>query len=366
MQGQRKGVKAFLQSRVGKILLIVIAILAVLGAFLFAGVLFAILAVLVFGLGVPIWSGVSQPKYLAILGVAVLAVSPALITAVEVPIILTAPGAASSADGVMQNAGVSPFVGMPGSTFNWTVEVVPGQLPAGFSTVNLTLYVSTCPGATGNSSPYCSSGYPFYWIGVNQTRAANLTQPTTFTIPFIVPSSDIWDWQIGLYYAKWNTTTHAWQNLTFDLLAGDATYNSIQGPVTANWNGNFYAGTYYLLIGSVYETIVLYLGLAFYIALLVYMIFRVRRQRRQQAAERSRPPPSTSNPAPAPLPSGPAPPPGGTVGRAGGASGTAPKETACPNCGAVVYRNETFCWKCGSALGQPGSGGSTGPTPPKG
>ncbi len=356
MQGRRRGVKAFLSGPIGRILLIVIAILAVLGAFLFAGVLFAILAVLVFGLGIPIWVGASQPRYLAILGVCVLAVSPALITAVEVPLILTPPGVSGSSDGVMQNATVTPFLGSAGTNFTWTVQVFPSNLPAGQNTINLTLYVSTCPGATGNSSPYCSAGYPLYWVGVgipNLTRLA----PTTVTIHFAIPSSNIWNWQMGLYYGQYNHATNRFQNLTFDLLAGDPTYNAIEGPVTTDWTG-----VYYLLVGSIYLSTLLYLGLAFFIALLVYVIFRLRRQRKQQAVQRARPPPPVASSA-MPLASTPTGG-GGAAGPPSAPTSPPPKEVGCPNCGAVVYPNETFCWKCGSALGSQGSAaGRPGPSP---
>lgn len=353
MQGRRGGVKAFLSGRLGRIILIVIAILVVVGAFLFAGVLFAILAVLIFGLGIPIWVGASQPRYLAVLGVAVLAVSPAIITAVEVPLILTPPGYSASTDGVMQNATVTPFSAAAGTNFTWTVQIFPAFLPAGYNTVNLTLYVSTCPGATGNNSPYCSSGYPLYWVGLGIPNLTRLT-PTTETFHLAIPTSNVWNWQMGLYYGKWNQSSNQFSNLTFDLLAGDPSYNSIEGPVTADW-----AGVYSLLVGSIYLSTLLYIGLAFFIALLVYMLFRMRRMRRQQEARRARPPPpapgekaplasASAGGAPAtPAGDGPAPPP--------------PKETACPNCGAVVYPNETFCWKCGAPLGGKGSASSTAP-----
>jgi hypothetical protein len=353
MQGRRRGVKAFLSGRIGRILLIVIAILAVLGAFLFAGVLFAILAVLIFGLGIPIWSGASQPRYLAILGVCVLAVSPALITAVEVPLIMTPPGVASSSDGVMQNATVTPFLGSAGTNFTWTVQIFPSNVPTGYRTINLTLYISTCPGATGNSSPFCSSGYPLYWVGKS---IRNLTVTTTETFTFVIPTTNIWNWQMGLYLGQWNPTTHQWTNLSVDPLAGDPTYHAIEGPITANWDT-----VYYLLVGSIYLSTLLYLGLAFFIALLVYVIFRLRRQRKQQAVQRSRPPPPATSGAP-PLVSAP---PGGRAppGAPVTPSGPVPKEVACPNCGAVVYPNETFCWKCGAALGSKGAASPTSSSP---
>lgn len=363
MQGRRRSVKGFLVSKVGRILLIVIAILTVLGAFIFAGVLFAILAVLIFGLAIPIWAGASQPRYLAVLGVCVLAVSPALITAVEVPLIMTVPGPSSSADGIMQNASVTPFLGSTGTNFTWTVQIFASNVPANYSTINLTLYVSTCPGATGNSSPYCSAGYPLYVVAgpgiVNLSRLAPSTEFINFTIPSSTPN--IWNWQLGLYYGKWSNTSHGFQNLTFDLLAGDPTYNGIEGPITANWGG-----VYYLLVGSIYISTLLYLGLGFFIALLVYMVFRIRRQRRRQAVQRSRPPPSATEAGAAPLASGP--PSAGGPAAPPSSTGAAPssKEVACPNCGAVVYPNETFCWKCGAALGSKGTPAPKPSSGPKG
>lgn len=360
MQGRRRGVKGFLSGPIGKILLIVIAILVVTGAFLFAGVLFAILAVLVVGLGIPIWVGASQPRYLAVLGVAVLAVSPALITAIEVPLIMTPPGVSSTNDGLMQNATVTPFLGSPGQVFNWTVQIFATYLPTGFNTINLTLYISTCPGAINNNSAFCSAGYPLYWVGASIPNLTRLA-PQTVTLHYAVPTSDIWNWQMVICYGKWNQTSGQFGNQTYESLVGDPSYNAIEGPITANWNG-----VYYLLVGSIYLSTLLYIGLAFFVALLVYMLFRMRRVRRQQDAQRAQapPPPSSTPPATgAPLSSGkgPAPP-------AGSPPTTAPhaNEVSCPNCGAVVYPNETFCWKCGGPLAAKGAS-STGPaSPPKG
>lgn len=365
MQGRRRGVKAFLRSPIGQIVLLILAILALTGAFLVGGILLAILAALLFGLGLPIWVGAKRTRYLAIMGVAILAVSPAIITAVEVPLILTPPGAASSADGLMQNATVTPFSAPAGTNFTWSVTVVPSNLPYSTTrTLNVTLYVSTCPGATGNSSPYCSGGYPFYWSGNGSIR--NLTKssaPQTVIFHFTPPSPNIWSWQIAIYYANWtgNSSSGQWTNLTYELLAGDSSYNSIEGPVNTDWGG-----VYSLLVGSIYLSTLLYVGIVFFLALLIYLVFRLRRQRRLQEAERSRPPPgppSEPGVGSAPLPSGatpstsPSPPP-----PSGSARTT---ESRCPNCEALVYPNETFCWKCGASLTQKGSS-ARAPAPPKG
>jgi len=354
-----RAVKSFLRTRLGFILLILLAIAVVVVTYTYiGGPLLAIVAMLVFGLGLPIWVGTSRPRTLAIMGIVILVVSAPIITVIETGAILTPTSAASSSTNlpygnggaVLQNAAVSPFVSASGSTFTWNVSLYPKYLPPQSSrALWLDLFISTCPGATGTTSPNCAGGYTFYLL--NRTLPGGLTNGTVESFTDQLNGTNIWSWQMAVAFH--NVTTG---NLTWTFLIGDPTYNGIEGPITGN-----YWSTYGLLIGTIYEAVLFYLGLVFFIALLIYMVFKNRKRKRlDQAARANPPPPIDADASAAASPSAPAPalPPPAL---------TPVAEAACPNCAAVVYPGEKVCWKCGTKLtSPPPSGGSPLPSAPKG
>lgn len=352
-----RAVKSFLRTRLGFILLIALAIAVVVVTYTYVGgPLLAIVAMLIFGLGLPIWVGISRPRTLAIVGVVILVASAPLITFVETGAILTPTSAASSpaslpsgnGGAILQNATVSPFVAAAGSTFNWSVSVFPRYLPPQSTrALWLDLFISTCPGATGTGSPNCAAGYTFYLL--NHTLPRGVQNGTIESFTDQLNGTNIWSWQMAIAYD--NRTTG---NLTWTFLVGDPTYNGIEGPITGN-----YWSTYVLLVGTIYEAVLFYLGLVFFIALLVYMVFKNRRRKRQDQNARANPPaPTDANPPDtAPPASPPTTPP----------ALTPLAEAACPNCGAVVYPGEKVCWKCGTKLTPPPASGSAPlPSSPKG
>ncbi len=350
--------RRFLQTTLGKILIILVTFGVVLACLTVVNsVILAIPAFLVFGLAIPIWSGLKRPRFLALVGlVVVVAVAPVAnvyftqeLLAPVGPSASNSGGLYSSPNGpLMQNASVTPFTGTTGTTFTWAVTVFPQNHPVGNTTpVELDLYISTCPGATGNSSPYCSAGYPLYVLkNTSLPQGPNVTQYTV-TFHYRIGSDGVWTWQMGIYTN--NSTT---KKPYYQLLAGDPAYNGIEGPVI----GGFWV-IYGDILGSVYLEDLLLLGAPFFLVLLIYMIFKNRERRRKEAQERALGPvpaaESTGAPSPAagagqaPLPSGPSGPP------SQGATAAAPSATDelnCPKCNAVVYRGETTCWKCGAAL----------------
>jgi hypothetical protein len=347
-QQQRGGFRRFLQSPPGKALLIAATILLTFASFVYVQTLIAIPVFLLFGLAVPIWSGLKAPKYLALSGlVVVLLVAPIANAAITQEIMTPLP-AASSATGlpfsnggsaVMQNAAVSPYVGTTSTNFTWTVTIYPQYLPYANSSIDgVALYVSSCPGATSNNSPSCAAGYSLW--AFNNTTVKNITSPTNVTFHFQIGSEGIWDWQMELAYR--NGTGG---NTTYQLLLGDATYNGLEGPVVGN-----FGSVYESLLPTLYLDVLLFLGIPFYVVLLLYMVFKSREKRKQDAARRAAgPPPDDTGPS---VPASASPGGGDGSGKLTGAS-TAPvvTEGACPSCGAVVYANETTCWKCGAKIG---------------
>jgi hypothetical protein len=352
--------RRFLQTPIGRVVLITIAILVVFGSYVYVEALLAIPVFLLFGLAFPIWAGLKRPRFLALLGLAVvLAVAPlatAVITQdVRTPIPLASsmsglPGLSSS-NATLQDAGVTPYTGTTSTNFTWKVTVYPKEVPTGNSTpVNLSLYISTCPGATSTSPPpWCSSGYPF--IQLNYVFPANFTTPTVVSFHYRIGSNGIWDWQMGVYTKDTKSGTPFYQTLV-----GDPTYNGIEGPVVGD-----FGTTYAELLGSIYIDDVLFLGGPFFVILLIYVLFKSRERRRNEARQRTAgpvPPGGGPTEATPPLPPSATPPAAAAPGAPSG-----PAEKTCPNCNAVVYANETRCWKCGADL--TGGAGSPLPSSPK-
>lgn len=329
---QSGGVKAFFGRPVGKGLLVVVTLLTLVGSFLYLGPLLAVPTFLLFGLALPIYLGWKRIRDLAVVGLVVLLVAAPVASALDAQQIrVTAPAAASdpflpygNGTPVITDAQVTPFLGAAGGTYNFSFYLNASALPANSSGLLwAALYISTCPGATGNNSPYCSAGYPF--LEFNHTVLPNVPQP--FLEEFNVTLGDgpqIWWWQASTGY----DANHS-ANDTVSIFLDVPTYGSQEGPVTGP-----FASTFDLVLVPILEALLIYTGSVFFFALLVYMYFRGRRQRR------GAPPPTADGSAPAPP---------GAPGSAP-AAGPAPTEQKCPNCQALVYPNETSCWKCGAPL----------------
>jgi hypothetical protein len=365
-QQQRGGFRRFLQSSPGKALLIAVAILLTFASFVYVQTLIAIPVFLLFGLALPIWAGLKSPKYLALSGlVVILLVAPIGNAAITQEILTPIPVATSAtglpfsngASPVLQNAAVAPYVGTTSTNFTWSVTLNPQYLAYANSSIKwITLYISSCPGATSNNSPNCAAGYSL-WV-LNDTSVSNITSPTPVTFHFQIGSEGIWDWQMELAYSN-GTRNGTAGPTTYILLVGDATYNGLEGPVVGNFGSVFVS-----LLPTLYLDVLLFLGIPFYVVLLLYMVFKSRERRRQDAARRAAGPPPVDDQPSVPTTGGGG---GGGVGSAKLATaGGAPVATegACPSCGAVVYANETTCWKCGAKIGTTG-GNAPLPSSPK-
>jgi hypothetical protein len=338
--------RRFVQTPYGRAALPAIAILVVFGTYVYVSTLLAIPAILVFGLAVPIWSGLKRPRYLAITGlVIILLVGPLASAAITQEIRTPTPAASSidytSSNGtgpVLLNAQVSPYTGGTSTNFSWTVTIQPQYAPnTTRGLLGVSLFISTCPGATSNNSPFCSAGYSLVNLTHNYTSPPVTT--TTLTISYVLGSVGIWDWQMGAFFA--NST--AGGNWTWVFLQGDPTYNGIEGPVVGTWSDTFAE-----LLPTVYLNGLLFLGLPYYLVLLLYMFFKSRETRRKEAVRRAAGP--TPPPAPSDATTGALPPTGGGPPPTGTGASAASAERTCPNCNAVVYENETTCWKCGASL----------------
>lgn len=345
---QGNSVKSFGAKPVGRLLLAGIATGTLVGSFLELSPFIAIPTFLFFGLAVPIYLGWKRPRQLAIMGLAVLLVAAPIASAAYADTIRQPSPTASSDNyspygsggSVLQNAQVHPFTGAGGGTYNFSVEVFPQYVPANTSGLLwIELFVTTCIGATGNNSPYCPSPYPFY--APNATLPANLSGPFTVFFNQVLPGQNIWWFQFATAYRSGPQ-----QNITWIFLDPSNGYGAVEGPVSGN-----YVSTVELVIPGIYQDMFFYPGAIFFLGLLIYFVFKRREAARQGGGGGAGPAPPPSTPAPggatpptAPGPASAAPaPPGGS-------------ELRCPNCKAVVYANETSCWKCGTSLTK--SGGS--------
>ncbi len=363
VQQQPKGAfRRFLVTPAGKATLVAITILLVFASFVYVETLIAIPVFLLFGLAVPIWSGLKAPRFLALSGLVVILLVAPIGNAAITQEIMTPLAAATSSTGVpysngsspvMQAAVVSPYVGGTSTNFTWTVTLYPQYLAYPNSTMQwLNLYVSSCPGATSNNSPNCSAGYSFWNLNSSSypgfsvsTPLPNATGTTTATFQFAIGSEGIWDWQMSLAYYNGSAA-----HLNYTFLVGDATYNGLEGPVIGS-----FSTVYVALLPTLYLDVLLFLGIPFYVVLLLYMVFKARERRKQDAARRAAgpAPPEAGPPASPPNAPGSSVPPIRSAGTGAAAISSAeavPTESACPNCGAVVYPNETTCWKCGAKI----------------
>ncbi|MCI4337657.1 MAG: zinc ribbon domain-containing protein [Thermoplasmata archaeon] len=349
--------KALVQTRAGKIVLFLIALATLAASFFYLGPYFAIPTFLLAGLGLPIYLGWKVPKHLAILGIAALLLAAPIVNyGLTSEAMTPSPAVNSSTDHgntstgapVLTNATATPYNGAGGSAFAFTVDLYPNRLPTNYTPYQLWVYVSTCPGATGNSSPFCGSGYPFYPVGQNVTTVSASPTPVTFHVN--LPGPNIWWWQMGLlarattFNASANKTNTTYQWI---FLAVPNAYGAVQGPITGTW-----ATTYQLLLPQTAIDILFYPGIVFFLALLVYVFLKSREARRKAqraASDAEMIPPTTGAP---PSSTGGTPPPSASPAVTGAARRA---ESSCPKCGAVVYPDEKNCWKCGAPL-SPGAG----------
>jgi hypothetical protein len=260
-----------------------------------------------------------------------------------------------SSGSVLSNATLTPFHGSATTEFTWSATLNPQYLPRETSSpLWVNLYISTCPGATGNNSGGCNPGYPLIILtepfcsdlrsaATCEATSDALNQSVTVTFNYTIGAQGIWEWQMGV----------AVENLAFHvpslaLLVGDPQYNGVEGPVIGSFGAVFEE-----VLPSVYIEALLYLGLPFYAVLLLYAVFKNRERRREDARQRTAGPiPPTSGAEVASTPAAPGAAPLGSAGAPASApAGPVPGESACPHCGAVVYAGESKCWKCGSTLG---------------
>jgi len=358
---QLGSLRGFVQRPVGRVLLLAFAILVTFATYVELSTLLAIPVILLVGLAVPIWLGIKRLRTLAIFGLVILLLVAPLITVVVTQDIrspappVSSPILPGTNGSIMEGASVSPYLGSASTNFTWTVTVYPAFTPKNNSTpVWINLYVSTCPGATSNSDPNCGSGYPF-WI-LNHTFNRTLTTPTTVTFQFTMGSDSIWTWQMGLYLLNLSAKPGTNESpFTYVLLAGDPVYNGLEGPVTGD-----YVSTYSQLILTVYLNDLIYLGIPYFVILLVYSYITRRKATRADTARRA------AGPTPADADGGPGRPSTDSPGSVKRPPPAARRpEMNCPNCGAVVYANETTCWKCGTAITNPPAGAPLASNPPK-
>ncbi len=326
--------RAWFGTRIGRFALLGLTIVSLVVCFVYLGLdgpFLAIPDLLFFGLAIPIYAGWKRPRHLALYGLAAILLSVPITSALALTYVYTPSPSVNSvviagtSGPILSGAEVHPYTGSVGALYNFSVTVLPLNVPANASSpLWVVLWVSTCPGATGTSDPYCTAGYPFLERNLTLPVGLNATTQVSFSLP--INDTNIWSWTMATaYYAAPNATDLQWVFLD--------TY-AVQGPIVGEP-----AAIYLLALEAFAVSEFTGAGLIFFVGLLVYMWFKSREARRkaQAAASATPTPPTPPRTGATPLGStAPAP--------------TPPSERSCPNCGAVVYPNESACWKCGAAL----------------
>lgn len=333
-----KSVKAFAAKPLGRIAVLAFITLCMAGAAIYLGYLIAIPVFLVTGVAFPIYLGWTRARTLFLVGLAAILVGAPIVTAGTVSLLQT-PSAA--ANGVvfsphsyspLGNATVHPYTSSGAANFTFVVDVNPALLPNGSQAKVLwvNFFLSTCPNAETNNSSSCGrvGAYPFHFqnLSYNSSVARELTFHQT------IGGVNVWWWTIGISYLN------ATGNLTWTYLSPGTGYTTVEGPVTGD-----FLSIFELILPAIYFTVFVYLGLIFFLAVLIYLFLVSRRQRRAGGA------PAVSPPAGAPTGPGSTTAPG-TPTKSPTTGAPSRPELACPSCGAVVYAGETRCWKCGTPL----------------
>ncbi|MCI4353274.1 MAG: hypothetical protein L3K14_07840 [Thermoplasmata archaeon] len=339
----RSSIKAFAAKPLGRIALLLFISLALAGSSIYLGYLIAIPVFLLTGLGLPIYLGWNRPRTLFLVGLAALLVAGPIVTAGTVNLLLTPSPAvngvvfAPHTQSVLQNATVHPYSRAAAGNFTFTVEVTPAFLPngSGPKVLVVVFFLTTCPDAltyfhqvlvrNHNSSCGAPGSYPFF----SSNFSYNGSTPTPVTFVAKVGGVNVWWWTIGVSYLN-SSGKVAW----LYLLPPNG-YTTAEGPVTGE-----YLSLYLLILPAIYFTVFIYPGLVFFIGLLVYFFLKSRQRRRAGGA------PAVAVPQTSAIPTRP----GGGTGSTAPTSPPSRPELACPKCGAVVYKGESRCWKCGTPL----------------
>ena len=106
--------RRFLRTPVGRLVLVLLAVAVVFATYAYVSVIIAIPAILLFGLALPIWVGLKRPRFLAVVGLAIILTVGPLANIVFTQDILTPVGSAESATGApFENSTAGDEADMP-------------------------------------------------------------------------------------------------------------------------------------------------------------------------------------------------------------------------------------------------------------
>ncbi|HEV2316346.1 MAG TPA: hypothetical protein VGV89_02060 [Thermoplasmata archaeon] len=338
---QPTGFRGLATKPLGRIIAIVSAIVAVALATTYnLGAIVVIAVLLLFGLAMPIYMGWKRPRGLALAGLVILLVAAPITAVLTTQLTISSPPGPVNSFGeyggdVLQGAAIDHYHADSAQDFHFTVLVDPQYLGSNTSLLNLTLFVTPCADAVdqAQASSVCSTGLSYY----QQVYSFNGTPATSVSVTFTqhISGPNIWYWMI---YATTSNTSNKTNPIQDIYLNSQNPYTTdIQGPIVGS-----FLGILGIVIIPAYLDVIIYPGLAFYGALAFYAWFKAREARKK--AEWGQRPPPTSSGASAPSPQGS---PSSSTSATPAAT---PRERHCPKCGAVVYANESQCWKCGTAL----------------
>ncbi len=233
-----------MQTPYGRAALPAATILITFGTYVYISSLLAIPAILVFGLGVPIWAGLKRPKYLALSGlVIILLVAPissaALVQEIRTPVGPIDSGSTTSFNGtgsVLAYAEVSPATGNASTNFTWSAIVQPQYTPPGYgSPAGVELIVTSCSGALSSTAPDCP---PFSFREFTHTFSAALGPPTSVVFHYQIGAVGEWYWQMAVLLPN-GTSGAAPGTISPFYLTGDGANNGINGPLVLPYSTTY-------------------------------------------------------------------------------------------------------------------------------
>ncbi|MCL4325203.1 MAG: hypothetical protein M1144_07090 [Candidatus Thermoplasmatota archaeon] len=339
----KEKLESFAQKPIGYVSIVAMIIVLTALSLYFTGILFGAIIMIFLTFGIPIYIGWNKSfRTLLVVAIVVTAGVAPVWAALTNNQLFTPYTPLSSVDGnnsnshILQDAGVTPFSGGPGSggKYQFSITTVNqnvsynATVSSGIHVTSVYLWVTNCAYDGFNATNGCGGNPDYFhlfgpeYLG-NQTfsRARNVV-----TFDEKLPANQIMYYVFTANYSyNQSNLGYAWSCLGYcDIAQGIAapvaqqSYYWNEGPITGSW-AYIYAvkllPSFYLLTAA--------LGAILVVILFVYRWLKIREKSRMAQAAAS----------------------------AGGTSEE--PEGKCDACGAEMRPGELFCWKCGKQMQPP-------------
>jgi hypothetical protein len=320
----------FAQKPIGYALFIALIVVLVAASLFVLGYVFGTIVMILVAFGLPVYLGWKKSfKIMFIVVIVVILAVPPIYTAFYNNELFTQYSVPNSSDSVLQHASVNPFSYPPakGNAYDFSVAAVSQNISGNMTnTTRIILWVTDCPNDGAGSTDLCGENPDFFHSYSYTTEANNSLNHTRSENwaywNITLPSDKVFYFQFtanstlghGYYYSVIGNC--GFSHGVCQPLAQEGDYWN-EGPITGSW------GAIYLTVLPDSYLLLAVLGCLLAIVVLIYRYLKLREKRRQEEAK---------------------------VAASGEPS---PQETRCPNCGAIMKKDETVCWKCGKPPSSP-------------